>query len=480
MKFVRQLMDSIAKNVLRCVFTVIFVVALIAKAMYSFDDSPYFKYTDIYDCLSWLLVAGAGIAIYRKREWLQNHMNYKMCFVLFMIAAVAYVCLVPLTPFSDMGGIYRGAIRFSKFQWQQMLEDPYWNMFPGNLRLSVFWGALLIPLPKTLLTLKLLNILMIYGTIHFTGKLAEIYRVKYYNLVYMAGLLFLPVFLYSNHVYFDMPFILLCTLALYLNKKKDNIILTLLVLGCASFLRKTALVFLAAVCIVYVFEQWENIKNKYGVKVIGRLLLGIALFMVLYKIPGELINRTFIEGNFKTYPGWNQIYIGLNEEEFGFMDGDFSYDRTGQDVLDRMEEYGPVRLTKILAKKTFWLWSQGTYQAQRYAFGSDTLNGPDKFEYETFLTEHLLHDGQMLRKFLNSFMRIEYLLLFALMIVSLWKTKRKEDFRIFYYLFMATFLILLLWELKSRYILQLMPLMLLMAGDGVEIVEKRIQLQLGR
>lgn len=475
MKVVRKSMDFIAQNVLRCVLTIILAAALVVKAMYSFDDSPYFKYTDLYDGVSWILVIVAGVFIYRKREWLQEHMNYKMCFVLFTLAAIAYVCLIPLTPFSDMGGVYRGAVRFSRFQWQELLSDPYWNMFPGNLKLSVFWGLLLIPLPKHLLTLKILNILMIYGIIYFTAKLAEVYKVKYYNMVYLAGLLFLPIFLYANHVYFDMPFILLSTLALYLNKRYDNIVLTLLVVGCAAFLRKTALVFLVAVCIVYIFEKWESIQSRQGLKLVGKLFLGIGLFMILYKVPGKLISSAFIEGNFKTYPGWNQIYIGLNEEEFGFMDGDFSYNRTGQDVLDRIEEYGPMRLTKILTKKTFWLWSQGTYQAQRYAFGSDTLNGLDKFEYETFLTEHLLHDSQLLRKFLNSFMRAEYLLLFALMILSMWKTKCYEDFRIFYYLIIATFLMLLLWELKSRYILPLMPLMLIMAGDGIEIVEKRLE-----
>lgn len=478
MEFIKKAMDFIARNVLLVVFGIIFVVALFIKAMYSFDDSPYFTHTDIYDIISFALVAIAFVLIYKWREWLQSHINYKLCFVVFMFVAIAYVCLVPLTPFSDMGGVYRGAISFSKFEWDEMLSDEYWTVFPGNLRLSVFWGILLLPLPKTLLSLKILNILMIYGVIYCTRKLAEVYQVKYYNMVYIFGLLFLPLLLYANHVYFDIPLIFLGTLALWLNKKYDNIILTCAVLGCARFLRTNVSIFLLAVIIVYVFRHWKvlkNLKSKKFILKMGKLLLGILLFFSLYKIPSTLIENAFIKDNFQSYPGWNQIYIGLNEKEFGFMDGDFSYDRSGQDVLDRLQEYGPVRVTKILLKKTFWLWSQGTYQAQRYAFGNDVSDGAEKFEYETGLTDFLLNDNQVFRKFLNSFMRAEYLLLFGLMIISLYKNRKKEEFRLFYYVIMGTFLILLVYELKSRYILSLLPLMLVMAGDGMEVLGKGIQ-----
>ncbi len=471
MKFVKRAMDFIARNVLLAVFGVIAVAALFVKAMYSFDDSPYFTWTDGYDVLAFALVLAVLGLIYRYRDRLQAGLPYRLCFLVYSLAAVLYVCMVPLTPFSDMGGVCCGALSFAKFQWTEMLNDAYWTVFPGNLKLSVFWGVLLLPLPKTLLTLKILNIFMIYGVIYGTRKLAEVYQVKYYNVVYLSALLFLPLFLYANHVYFDIPLVFLGTLALWLHKKYGNLILTCAVFGCARFLRKNVSIFLLAVLIVYVFEHWEVWKKGGGKKIMaaaGELLIGMALFFALYKVPGTLIENAFIKGNFRSYPAWNQIYIGLNEAEFGFMDGDFSYDRSGQDVLDRLKEYGPVRVSKILLKKTFWLWSQGTYQAQRYAFGEDVSDGAEKFEYETVLTDFLLNDGQGLRRFLNSFMRAEYLALFGLMVLTLYRDRRREELRVFYYALMGTFLILLVYELKSRYILPLLPVMLVLAGEGVE------------
>lgn len=470
MNSIQKVMDYIARNTLKRIFIVILIASLFIKAMYSFDDSPYFICSDIYDMTALVLVSGVYYLLYRKREWIQEHLNYKLCFICFIAAAVVYVCLVPLSPFSDMGGIYRGAISFSKLQWEEMLKDTYWSEFPGNLKLSIFWGLLILPFPKTLMTLKILNILMIYGVIYYTRKLANVYGVKYYNLVYVFLLLFLPLFLYANHVYFDTPLILFCTMAMYVYKKSDHMILTGILLGFAGFLRKNALIFLLAIYIVSVFEKWKIIKSKKDIKMIGMLLAGIASFVFLYKVPGAVMNHIFIQENFKSYPAWNQIYIGLNEEEFGFMDHDFSYDRSVQDVLHRIQEYGPYRMSKIIIKKTFWLWSQGTYQAQRYAFGPDVISGADKFEYETVLTDYLLTDSQFLRRCVNLLMRTEYLVVFGLMVLSMFKTRRYEQFRVFYYIITATFLIMLVYELKSRYILHLLPFMMIMAGDGTEMI----------
>lgn len=188
----------------------------------------------------------------------------------------------------------------------------------------------------------------------------------------------------------------------------------------------------------------------------------------------DIVRDNFIVGKFESYPAWNMYYMGINEAEFGFQDNDFSYDRTAQDVIDGVVDYGPIRLTKILKKKTFWLWTQGTYQAQRYAFGLDEVNALDKFEYEIFVTKYLMQDSQATRKVINAFVRALYYAMFGLMILTMFK-KSVERFRIFYYTIIMTFLGMLIYELKSRYILHLAPLMVIMAGDYFEILDYKQQ-----
>lgn len=473
MKVIQNIMDFIAKNTLRVVFSIIFVVAIFIKAMYHFDDYPYFETVTIHDAIIGLIIVSIFLIIYIKRNWLQEHVNYKICLLLFVICTVVYIWLVPLTPFSDMRAVYEGAINFANFEWDAFTQDDYWNMFPGNIKLSVFWGVLLIPFPKKLVTIKILNAIFVYVIVALTREIAKSYGVKYYNIVYLLLLTFSPLFLYINHVYFDIPVIMLMLASVYIFKKKNNIILSFFVLALARYVRKNVTIFLLAMIIIFVFENKEKILNKQVLKELGKMLIGILLFFSVYNMLIGVVNDRFVKGNYKSYPSWNQIYIGINEPEFGFMDHDFSYDRSVEDVLNRIKEYGPLKMTKIILKKTFWLWSQGTYQAQRYAFGSDVNDSEEKFEYETFITKRLLNDNQILRKFINSFMRAQYLLLFGLMIFAMWKIRDIDNFRLFYYIIIATFLVMLVYELKSRYILQTLPFMVIFAGQAIELIEDR-------
>ena len=152
------------------------------------------------------------------------------------------------------------------------------------------------------------------------------------------------------------------------------------------------------------------------------------------------------------------------------MDGDFSYERSAQDVLDRIRDYGPVRMAKILGKKIFWTWSQGTYQAQRYAFGYDVEEANNKFYYSTLLSDYLMRDEQPLREIINSMMRAQYMVLFGLMLVTIYDDRKKsvEKYRWLYYSLIATVLMLMVWEMKSRYILHCYPLMCILACRALE------------
>ena len=119
---------------------------------------------------------------------------------------------------------------------------------------------------------------------------------------------------------------------------------------------------------------------------------------------------------------------------------------------------------------------QGTYQADRYGFGINTISEEEKFEYVTVATKHLLNDGQRTRKIINSFMRDQYILLFFLMVVMLWKNKDISDKREIYYVIIATFFALIVYEMKSRFILHCLPLMSILACGALEINIKEIKI----
>ena len=82
----------------------------------------------------------------------------------------------------------------------------------------------------------------------------------------------------------------------------------------------------------------------------------IFLCIIVFFIPTgvkKTIDMLYVPDVLPSYPALNQVYIGLNEKEFGFMDNDLSYERNWDDIINRVEDYGPTKLTKIIGKKLF-------------------------------------------------------------------------------------------------------------------------------
>mgnify|MGYP003295282218 CR=1 FL=1 len=167
MNKVEIIMDYVAKHMIKIIFTIIIIAALFIKAMYHISDYPYFTKHTIFDFSMGILALAFYIILYKYKDVIQKELNYKICFIFFMLASLAYVLLVPLTPFSDMRAVYQGAINFANIDFDAFFNDDYWSIFPGNIKLAVFWGVLLLPLPNHLLTLKVINAIFLSIAISF-------------------------------------------------------------------------------------------------------------------------------------------------------------------------------------------------------------------------------------------------------------------------------------------------------------------------
>ena len=116
----------------------------------------------------------------------------------------------------------------------------------------------------------------------------------------------------------------------------------------ACFLRLNGFIILLAVLLSIVFKK-EKIKKA---KMMERIFLCIIVFFIPTGVK-KTIDMLYVPDVLPSYPALNQVYIGLNEKEFGFMDNDLSYERNWDDIINRVEDYGPTKLTKIIGKKLF-------------------------------------------------------------------------------------------------------------------------------
>lgn len=280
----------------------------------------------------------------------------------------------------------------------------------------------------------------------------ELFCAYYRNLFYVWAFSIVSLFLYINHIYTDIPFVF-CTVFciwLYLHNT-EFIVLDCFILALVYQLRPQAAFYIIAISIHYVF-------SKCGLKKFWKAGLAILTSIITIIIFNSLIVPQFIEiDRAETIPMWSYVYMAFNEEEFGFQDGSHSPDREFDDVKERLQELGIEKTLKIIGKKVFWTWSEGTYQASRYAFGSEPVAALDKFEKETLATKYVLDSSQPIRRLLDSVMRAQYIVLFALTIF-MFRKKYSTEYSLFILLFAANMVFYVFWEIKSRYIIPLCPL----------------------
>lgn len=455
------------ERIIAFLFAIMLVGALFIKAMYSFEDRPYFTSNTVMDWIFLIVNIVVYILFYRYRKELQRKFSLFAYSILFWGLSVSFIILVPEIPFSDMGGVYNGAVYISSFDIWGLYADSYFQTFPGNVRLSLFWSLFLFIFPKSIVTVRIINIAFLFLSSVLTMYIAKGIGLKYYKLSFIVMTFYASWIMYGGVVYYEGPVILLLMFAIYIYIYKRQFIVAMCFVGFAAYFRMISYIFAIAIICDYLI----NIKNEHQRNGIRRLLKGIIILLIISVVPGKLVMHYMVDENFREYPIWNQFYIGINESKIGFMDQDFSYSRSFMDIVNRIKEYGLLRLIKIVIKKTFWLWTQGTFQVQRYVFGNDSLCEEEKFYYHTFLTNHLLRDEQPLRTLINSFLRSQYIVSFAIVDFSIFYAERKSAMRIIINVIIITFFSLILYELKSRYIFHLIPLMAICIIDSMEKVE---------
>ena len=270
--------------------------------------------------------------------------------------------------------------------------------------------------------------------------------------MYLGIYSFFSIFLYINHIYTDTIFTLLSLLSIYIyvvNKK--YLLLSILILAISYFIRPVSAIYLIAILIIELFDT-SSIYRKKLFRITSSILLFIAIYgLFQYGIDKQLKHKEL------RIPAASYLYMGFNQEEFGFQDNRHSTTLTLSDVKERISSYSFVDVLNIITKKAYWTWTEGTFQAERYAFGNAVENETEKFQYSTFITKYIKNPTQKAYKYLESFMRAQYyyLLLFAL--IGAFIVRKKRNFDIIFLLFVGFFIFYLFWEIKSRYLISLYP-----------------------
>lgn len=433
------------------ILAMVVITGLFIQASYDYADFPYFEKITIEKIMAIIIVTVFLIAymyIGKKLHW-----NLYAILILYFVVSVLYLYFVQLEPFSDMKFIYDIAIN------NMHDEIGYLSTYSNQIPITIYLWLITKIFGISIFVPKILNLIFNVVIFFFIYKLYVLCNGKTEDakaIVWFSALLIPPI-LYENHIYNDVLFTMLTIIMVYMimqGKYTRSMLVLLSGLSIIQYLiRPCGIIYIIAMIMYMILFQREWKKGILCAVIIVMGIVGI----------NKANEKIFQTDTSQAYPIWSFIQMGINEEEFGFQDGTHSSDWTWKDCVDKYKEMGWERVTVTLVKKEVWMWSEGTYQAQRYGFGDAWA----AYNHENFITKELRDvEGSQIRNILNIITKGQYYVYMVLALIGLLSLRKQQKYSLFLYVICGMTCFYLIWEMKSRYIYSLYPLFLLFAYFG--------------
>lgn len=324
----------------------------------------------------------------------------------------------------------------------------------------------------------LLNTVAIFAAVIFTILIAKKIGGNLMAVITaILCLIFLPFYTYTPYFYTDsltLPFvtgtIFIFICATKMEKRVQRYILmfvcgALLLVG---FRLKGSVIIVLVAIFTYIILSM-NLKRACCMILV--LLVGFGSTFVGYNALLKSQNITTEKISYKEeFPLTHWVMLGLNKK-MGYVDDDRKltsrYDGKDakmqaniKEIKKRLENFGAAGLAVHFSNKAVFAWNDGTYYIENHIYEPIESN---------VLHEFVLDDGVYHNQFLiysNGFHFFMLLMIICSLIKGIKKPKIDYQTLIKGVIF-GIFVFFLIWETRSRYIMNITPLLLIIAADGL-------------
>jgi len=374
----------------------------------------------------------------------------------------------------------------------------YLYMFPFNFSTVLYLEILLAALPDTYFALKLFNILfsiittlviyLIYKEINYKSK-----ENDYGILIFAAA--FIPSLFMVNYIYNDIIATAFLTTSVYFTirfVKEKHIkysIVAAISLSIGNYFRAIGAIFLTA-SVIYILLS----AKKIGIKKISISFCAIGL---IFNIPGWTENIVLQRNHIvdesitkNSAPIYMWLNMGINKERFGFWDdgesysiyevkGKFNKEKSKElfkkEIKNKLSNMSFDEVIKMYYKKLIWVWTEGTYQIDNFGIGTPEIYKISEkkllvhnpYSYNTFATKLFQGNSKSRRGLLWIVYVISFLMYLFIFVRLINQIKTKRFNEVFLVLIILGFIVFyVLWEIKSRYIYPVYPLLIILSYTG--------------
>ena len=479
------------------IFNIMFVFAFILILLGAILTNQTISFTNskpLLLILSMLMIISLWFLLHRCISKIKN-INFKLevitvisIFALIIGIQIVFAFLLQVKPSWDFGMIYDNAVGYAKMGRQTIISG-YFAMCPNNIFplyvLAFFYRILaLLHLNNFMAFGIALNIISIdvsiLGMYLIVRKLTN---VKTAIFLLAVTLFVSPLFLYTPIFYTDtlsMPFPI-WLLYMYLNVPKDSstikkIIIYSLIYSILLFLgfemKMTSIIIVIAILIEEILAKKILLNKKIYICIIAFFVTIFGVYSLINdKMLGKFNDDISLPYVHYFMMGTSKISLGNNKYAYGiFNDEDLTYttsfntkaEKITNDknrLKERLKSYGVVGSIDFFYKKAIQTFGDGTY------FAPEKLN---RFPLKkTCLHNIFLTTGKYFSYYFYFADGVQLSLLLLLIVsgvTSFWKSDDKSN--IIRVAIFGMLLFLLLWETRSRYLVNYIPILIIGAVIG--------------
>ncbi|MGN1299293.1 MAG: ABC transporter permease [Candidatus Scatovivens sp.] len=497
------------KNVYRLfeiMFSIIFLIIFIG--FFFFDISVYCDVNPIISIISAIIILGIWLLIFKKilsksKQWSKRKEIIIVTITMFVIVGLQIIVVkyLRVNPGWDFGVIFSNAKSFVLYGDRTIegYEPWYFQRFPNNILLFIIYVVItkvgyLLNFSDITLPLIIFNVLMVdVSIIILYLYLRKVYNKKsaYFGLI--LSMFFTPLLLYSTIFYSDtisLPFVIMI-LYLYTfykenNTTKKNILICIIM----SIVTYIGIKIKMTVIIVFIAIVIDMILNKR----IKNVCIQILSFVVIF-LSFNFLFTTYVENNSKfefKYNNYGNIpithwimmgiedptadntgrnsYGGYNSKDYkktlSFENAEQAKNFNIKEIKSRIEKYGLLGYSKYLLKKAVNCWGDGTYFSS-VKINIESVHKSDIL-YSIFGINQKNYDYYLY--FAQGVQFAFFICLLITSIKSILKCKFNNS-----YIRVAIFgimIFLLIWENRSRYLLNFIPLFIIIIIEFMNSLKK--------
>lgn len=408
-----------------------------------------------------------------------------LCFLM-MAGGLLYTAFeLKVYPGWDFGSVYQGAVELAEDGCFSENSSWYFTTYPNNVAVCMFL-ALIFKIFGGLCSYITLGVLwniemILLGLFFFYLLVYRLFGYRWGAFGMLLCLFFLPFYMHSPIFYTDtfaLPFVT-GTLLAYEMRKKDCrfLILTGTILA-AGYKIKGSLGVILIALLIHLWLCSESFRKRLKKSIL--LLLPFLLFVTLLTlVPARLSGLSAEESYRNEFPMEHWLALGLvdsggyNADVYWMtasVEGKAEKQAVDREFIrEKLEAYGFTGMISHLQEKIVFTWGDGVYFA------------PEKLQRdplkESWLHEWVLYQGSRYTYTYQYCNAVQLLILGGILLSLLRNFTKKgktREIQAMQLSIFGLFLFLLIWETRSRYLVNFVPVFFLLGIDGLQGIRRNL------